>query len=249
MTYDLCITAVSERADLFAQAMKSISQNLDTPPMRIFVHEDVRPGSKPGTIAGWLAANVDPGIVVHRVSSPAAGLGSGMLWCFEQTSSPYVLYTQEDIGAARPFPIRRALEVMDAGNCNQIRFNQRTTLPCKHGDKGRNPNAWRKVEVQIDGQTLCVSDHFYTPTALWRVAPALAGMRAVLKGQTISSSGQFVARFNDWMNRTHGDGVRPWNDQMMRHERLRTYIWGPIGEPAFLTNLDPGNLRTTSKKA
>lgn len=46
------------------------------------------------------------------------------------------------------------------------------------------------------------------------------------------------------MNEQRGDG-RAWNDQMMRHERLKTYIWGPVGEPAFLRNLDPDASRTT----
>lgn len=46
------------------------------------------------------------------------------------------------------------------------------------------------------------------------------------------------------VDRRYSDG-RPWNDQQHRHERLSTYIWGGIGEPAYLTNLDPDASRTT----
>lgn len=250
MTYDLCITAVSERADLFCQAMASLLHHLDLWPARLIVHEDVRctstgaPLVEPGPIGDWLRWHPAGAGAVHKITSPAAGLGPAMRWCFEQAASPIVLYTQEDMGAARQIPVRRALEVMTRHGLNHIRWNCRQTLPAKHGDKGKNPSPWRKVEVQFDGQTLCISDHFYTHTSLWRVGPALEGMRTVLQSQAVSSSNQFVARFNEWMNQRNSDG-RPWNDQQHRHERLSTYIWGGIGEPAYLTNLDPDASRTT----
>lgn len=246
MTYDLCITAVSERADLFVRGMDSLLANLDMPPSRLIVHEDVRPGSVPGEIGRWLGQTALQ--FRHKVRSPAKGLGQAMKWCLEQVSTPVVLYTQEDYGAARMIPVKQALEIMQAHGLNHVRFNQRQTMPHKHGDKGRNPNPWRKVEVIIGEQVFCVSDHWYTQTSLWRVEPALEGMRAVLNKETIASSNLFVARFNEWMNRKQGDGVRPWNDQMMRHERLKTYIWGGIGEPAFLTSLDVDASRTTGPR-
>lgn len=244
------MTAVSERADLFAQAMASHLEYVDRLPARIIVHEDVRcdghglPRAEPGAIDGWLRRHARHIEVVHRVTCPAQGLGPAMRWCFRASQTPIVLYAQEDCGLARPLPIGRSLEIMEAHGLHHVRYNHRTTLPCKHGDKGRNPNPWRKVEVLIGGQVFCITDHWYTQTSLWRVAPALAGMEAVLSSETISNSNQFAARFNHWMNTTHGDG-RPWNDQAMRHERLKTYIWGGIGEPAFLTNLDPNASRTT----
>lgn len=240
-SYEICVTAVSERADLFAESMESLLAHVDLPPARLIVHEDVRPGSEPGEIGRWLAWAKGDGRIAdyaHRVTSPARGMGPGIHWAFAEARTPIVLYAQEDWLSLRAFPIRRALELMEAHGLNHIRFNKRKTMRAKHED--RPTERWAKVEVQIDGQTLCVSDHFYTQASLWRVAPALRGMNAVAERDP--GAYQFVHAFNGWMDTHLGDG-RPWNDQQHRHERIRTYIWGPIGEPAFIKHL--GSVRTT----
>lgn len=101
---------------------------------------------------------------------------------------------------------------------------------------------WDKVEVEFDGQTLCISDHWYTQTSMWRRERILPAVQAVAQHNPQSEA--FVARMNDWLNRKYGDG-RPWNDQQMRHEKLGTYIWGGIGEPAFIKHT--GSTRGTGK--
>lgn len=230
MTYVLLVTAVSERADLFVRSMESVLASVDQPPSRIVVHEDVRPGSSHGAIGAWLAGCGLP--AEHRVTAPARGMGPAMLWCFEQAQAPIVLYTQEDWGAVRPIPVAAAIGLMERNDLNHIRFNKRKTMAAKHAD---TPNPWRKVEVTVEDQVLCVSDHWYTQTSLWRVAPSLPGLRAAQ--QSAGSSERFVAAFNAYMNTTHGDPALAWNDQAMRHERLRTYIWGPVAEPRFIEHL------------
>ena len=235
MIYDLLVTAVSERSDLFARSMASLLASVDIQPNRIIVHEDVRPGSSPGEIAAWLSTCGLP--FEHRVTSPARGMGPGMLWCFEQATTPIVLYTQEDWGFVRPAPIARCLDIMEANRLHHVRFNKRKTMVAKHAD---TPNPWAKVEVRyLDSrgvpQTFCVSDHWYTQASLWRVDVALSGLRAAQAHA--GSSERFVASFNAHMNTTHGDPARAWNDQAMRDERLRTYIWGPVAEPRFIEHI------------
>jgi len=239
--YELLVTAVSERADLFVQSLDSLISNLDQQPSRVIVHEDVRPGSAPGAIEGWLKdAKATSRIADYKleVMSPARGLGPAMLRALQMAKTPIVLYTQEDWLAVRPIPVSQALVLMETHSLHHIRFNKRKTMKAKHADTVK---PWHKVEVQYAAQTLCISDHWYTQTSLWRVSQALPGVEAV--AHAYPQANAFVARFNDWMNEKHGDGKQPWNDQAMRGERLKTFIWGPVGEPAFIQHL--GSARTT----
>ncbi|MDP3767928.1 MAG: hypothetical protein Q8S13_07925 [Dehalococcoidia bacterium] len=230
IAYDLVCTAVSERADLFAESIDSLLRHLDQWPARLIVHEDVRPGSEAGAIEAWLNARGVP--FVHRVTSPSRGMGPATVWCMDQPTTPIVLYTQEDWRAIRAIPVADALALMQTENLHHIRFNKRKTMRAKHAD---TDHPWQKVEKLIGGHMLCVSDHWYTQTSLWRVDAALPNLRAA--ASQVATSEGFVARFNDLQNTTYGDGKREWHDQAMRHDRLRTYIWGGIGEPKYIEHL------------
>jgi len=251
--YEVLVTAVSERADLFIQTMESMLENLDTPPSRLIVHEDVRPGSRPGEIRLWLNTALAMGkfpAYTLKETEPSRGLGPAMLWCFQQATTPIVFYTQEDWQFVRRVPVGACLDIMEEHKLNHVRFNKRKTMKAKHEDTN---HPWKKVEVefavpgialltlppQSQMQKFCISDHWYTQASLWRVAPALPGLEAC---QGFPQANRFVAEFNAWMNRTYGDG-REWQEQQHRHERLKTYIWGPVAEPAFIKHL--GSVRTT----
>jgi hypothetical protein len=243
---EILVTAVSERADLFMECMPRLLSNIDVWPWRLIVHEDVRPGSAPGEIAGWLHRARTEGLIadyVHQVTDPAKNYGPAMLWCFEQATQPIVLYTQEDWLVVRTVPVARALGIMEAHGLNHILFHKRKTMRWKHAD---TPTPWEKVEIQfsVEGeeqpQTLCVSEHWNTQLTLWRVAEALPGLQA---NQHSPQANAFVARFNHWMNTRAGLDTTTWKDQQLRHERLRTYIWGPVGEPRYIQHL--GTDRTT----
>jgi hypothetical protein len=243
--YDLevLVTAVSERADLFVETMTSMLNCLEETTPRLIVHEDTRPHSRAGAIRAWL---VDRGLPFeHRVSSPARGLGPAMRWCFQQARQPIVFYTQEDWHFVRPIPTQRCMHLMQLHNLNHVRFNKRKTMSAKHADTA---HPWRKVEVAFaddDGvnQTMCISDHWYTQASLWRVAPALPGLAAC--ADRAPQANAFVAAFNDWMNQSAiGATYRSsCMDQQTRHRKLKTYIWGPVGEPRFIEHL--GTDRTT----
>lgn len=236
----LC-TAVSERADLFVETMESMLVHLDVRPTRLIIHEDVRPGSNPGPIGAWLASCGIP--YEHKVTAPSRGLGPAMLWCFKQARSPIVFYTQEDWRFVRSVPVAKCLEVMELHGLNHARFNKRKTMRAKHAD---TPNPWHKIEVTFadrDGvnQTLCISDHFYTQASLWRRDVVMDALAATAEKSPQANA--FVAAFNHFMNMKHIGNPSKVQDQMARHKCLKTYIWGPIGEPAFIQHL--GSVRTT----
>jgi hypothetical protein len=241
MNLEVLCTAVSERADLFVETMASMLAHLETPPGRLIVHEDVRPGSAPGAIGSWLAAC---GIShEHKITAPARGLGPAMRWCFEQTTQPIVFYTQEDWRFVRPLPLARCVEIMERHGLHHVRFNKRKTLRAKHQD---TPHPWHKMEVSFDDaqgevQTFCVSDHWYTQASLWRVDAVRAALAATAEKDPQANA--FVAALNHWLNLKYIGDPRCVQDQKTRHARMRTYIWGPVGEPAFIQHL--GSVRTT----
>ena len=232
--YELLITAVSDRADLFQLSVDSMLRNLDQAPARVVVHEDVRPGTQSGEIHRCLAELKAAGRIAEyalQVTSPARGMGPAILWVLREAQTQTVLYTQEDWLATRPVPVRSAMDLMRRFGLYHVRFNKRKTMPSKHAD---TPHPWLKLQVEYGGQTLCVSDHWYTQTSLWMRDIAMPGVEAV--AETHPQSNAFAAKFNGWMNRRFGDG-RAWNDQHMRDQLLRTYIWGGVGEPAYVKHI------------
>jgi len=257
--YELLVTAVDTRADLFIESMESFLANVKLKPSRIIVHVDklVDDETSGTEIESWLQECKIP--YYSFMEWPAVGLGRAMLWCFQQATLPLVMYTQEDYLTLREIPVERALKVLTAHNLNHVRFNHRTTMAAKHNNKGLGKERWEKVEVlccNMDAYNgdwhqvkLCIADHWYTQMSLWRVERALKGLTAVNTGTKFETSNQFVAAFNTWMNSHYGDplnrpgGPRKWNDQAMRHECLKTYIWGPVGEPPFIKHT--GSERTT----
>ena len=247
MTYEIIITAVSDRADLFEECTESLLKQVDVLPTRLLVNEDVRPGTSPGRIAEWLAGPsiTSRGIQVTHRAVPAGGMGPAILWLLREARSAVVLHSQEDWLALRQVPIARALAAMSASpeRVHHITFNKRKTMRSKHADKPGQE--WFKVEVQIpvdDGtyQTCCVNDHWRTQLGLWRIARVLPAAEHC--AASTPDAHKFAPAINAWMNQTYGDG-RKWNDQKMRDERIGTYIWGPIAEPAFIQHLGYG--RTT----
>lgn len=234
--YALAVTAVTERADLFVECTESLFNNIDLLPDVVLVHEDWRPGTPEG-LRGRISSFLRDYEHEVRLSEPNVGMGRGMLWAFERAAAlgyEFVLYTQEDWRVVRPLPVARCLSLMAEHGLHHVRFNKRKTMRAKHED---TPNPWKKIEVQFGEPpvTLCVSDHWYTQTSIWRISEALPGLRFAAEQDGANRQERFVGRFNDFMNQ-HRHGLTPasWNDQALRHERLRTYIWGAVGEPRFI---------------
>jgi hypothetical protein len=237
VSYDAIVSSVHDRADLLERTLRSMLPRLDQAPARILVHEDVR-ASQP-FVAGrseaiCAAIERDHGVpVVLLQQNPGTGLGRAMLRLLEAASTDFVLYTQEDFDFLRDVPVARCLEVMRDHELHHVRFNKRVTLPVKGAHRPNPAERWTKEEVQIGGATLCVSDHVYFQANLTRRAVLLDGFREIL-GRSPEAP-RCEARFNDWYNATRGDGAGSVDgSQKRRRELLRTFIWGGIGEPAFV---------------
>lgn len=233
---EVLITAVSERADLFERTVASMLPRLGAQ-ARLMVHEDVRPGSRPGVIAAQLrtlkatAAIDDYG---HIVRDPARGLGLAALALLRAATQPIVLFTNEDWDFVRDVPVPKALDLMERHGLHHIAFGKCTTPAAKHAGQ---PDEWRKVEVEIGGQKVTIAQSWRSHASLWRVAQILPFFEALERDP--EADRWAMIKVNRAMNRAHL-GDEHGNDQMARHEKLKTYLWGGIGEPAFIAHTGGG---------
>ena len=210
-------------------------------PTRVLIHNDeVFPGREREMID--LIEYFGGFVTLQYVSCrPPRRLGPALKWLLDRVTTEYVLYTQDDHEVVRPLPITRALGVMDKFGLNQIRFNKRTTMD-KKGD-------FVKVEYTFnDGAlpvaTLCVADHWYFQTGVWRVAP----IRSVVDWWSDVGPGRFDEHSEAKINDAFNGGMRKygypgliasdvWNNPKVRAETVKTFIWGPIGEPPFIKHI------------
>lgn len=230
MTYDLIVTAVSERADLFARSMNSLLAQVDVQPQRILVHEDVKPGSKTGSIQQWLWAN-------HKqthlfVRNPAAGLGPAIHSLLSLVAlSPVVLYAQDDWDFVRPLPIATALGIMGRHNINHITFHKHEIPKVKHSGQ---PDEWRKEVCLFDGQPLTIAQYWRSTPSLWRqsfIKPYFDKLMAEDKEPDMWA----MVKVNHWMNEDYL-GDHNGNDHAGRAAILKTFLWGGHGEEPFVVH-------------
>jgi hypothetical protein len=205
--------------------------------MRIIVHEDVRAGQPyvDGRTDLLLAQiSVDYSMPLKLITTrPGTGLGRALLRVLDEAKTEFVFYTQEDFDFVRPLPVGACLDLMAEHELHHVRFNKRKTMAVKGADR---PPAeqFRKVEVKYGGETLCVSDHWYFQASLWRRSIAREGFaHLVARAAPGSVIGYCEVQFNRWYNTTYGKD-RDLSDPKLRQERLRTFIWGGVGEPAFI---------------
>lgn len=241
MPFDVIVTSLRDRRDLLERTLRSMLAQLDLAPARLIVHEDVRAGVAcpmgPTTRERLDAIGRDFSVPVALLSSdPARGLARAMPWLLSEASTEFVFYTQEDFDFVRPVPIAACLALMAEHRLNHVRFNKRKTMSVKGADRPALER-FHKLEMRFGEQTLCVSDHWYFQASMWRASVARDGFAAV---DAASSPGSFIdhgeMRFNHWLNATLGNGVGSTDGTAAatRGESVRTFIWGGIGEPAFV---------------
>lgn len=240
MSYDLIVTAVRDRADLLDRTLRSLLASLDAKPSRILVHEDVRPSvecpAEPTTRALLDAIADDFAVpVVLFERNPGGGLGRAVLRLLEESSTEFVLYTQEDFDALRAIPVAACLDLMAAHQINHVRFNKRKTMKVKGADRPPGER-FTKIEQAFGEQTLCVSDNWYFQTSLWRRELALDGFRAVAERNGPGMIDRCEMKFQRWLHEGLGRGIGCTDSTgaERRGEVVKTFIWGPTLEPAFI---------------
>lgn len=244
MNYEVIVSSVHSRADLLDGTMRSMLPCLDMKPSRIIIHEDVKrdepfePGHTEQIVANLIA---DFGIPVKLIqTNPGTGLGRAMLRLFHESTTEFVLYTQEDFDFLRTVPITACLSTMAHNKLNHVRFNKRKTMKCKGADRAPHEQ-FHKVEVTFPVgasgmQTFCVSDHWYFQASLWRRDIGLEGFQALdHRCEPNRMIDRCEAAFNLWFNLTYGKGAGSTDPTAAnRLELCKTFIWGGIGEPAFI---------------
>jgi hypothetical protein len=237
--YEVIVSSVHDRGDLLERTLCSMMAQLDARPERVIVHEDVR-ASQP-FVPGRTEAIVKKLLLEFGVpfdlmrTHPGGGLARGLVRLLDAARTEFVFYSQEDFDFVRPVPVARALEIMSEHSLNQIRFNKRKTMRIKGEDRPAREQ-WKKVEVTIGGQVFCISDRWYHQASLWRRELALDGYRKLVES---ARPGKIVERcedkFDHWINQTVGGGTSSVDGcQDTRHDKCRTFIWGRVGEPAFV---------------
>jgi hypothetical protein len=240
VTYDVIITTLRDRADLLERTIRSMLPRLDLSPARLIVHEDVRPNERlrgPSTRERLEAIERETGIPFVLMSTePARGLARAMPWLLAEASTEFVFYTQEDFDFVRDVPVSECLALMHEHRLHHVRFNKRKTMRIKGADRAPEQQ-FHKIEKPFGGRILTVSDHWYFQASMWRTSIAREGFEVL--NQT-ANAGVFIDRgemkFNHWLNTTHGKGIGSTDSTgaAQRGEFVRTYIWGGIGEPAFI---------------
>jgi hypothetical protein len=240
ISYDLIVTSVHDRADLLDRTLRSLLPRLDQKPERILVNEDAR-ADRP-VVEGRSEEIVqrieaDLGVTVELLRQrPGTGLARALLRLYEAAATEFVLYTQEDFDTVRDVPVVSTLETMRRHGLNHVRFNKRNTLPIKGHHHADRSKWWTKQEVQLDGQTFCVSDHIYFQLCLNRRALLLEGLKEILYGNPTGNV-RIEAAVNHWFNTKHGGGCGSVDgSQDVRRDKLKTFVFGKVDEPRFIVH-------------
>jgi hypothetical protein len=255
--YELIIPSAS-RPHLLKRVLESLLIKVDQLPERILVHNDERFPDRLEAIQSVLLLTEKMGIPAWLENhNPPIQHGPALHRLLSQVKTEYVMYSQDDHQVKRDIPVSWALELLDQHGLNQIRFNKRDTLD----KKGREGEEFYKVESRWDiaygdgaglSFTLCAADHWYFQTGVWRVG----AIKPVIDWW--AGPGSAFGAFNEHMevkvNQVFNGQWREvtpefprvvpilhdssrWNLPEVRKLIHKTFIWGKIGEPAYVEHI------------
>lgn len=236
--YELIIPSAS-RPHLLRETLSTLLANVDQPPSRIIVHEDVRDPSSADirpTIESSLGGTIP---FVLGVDSPPIRHGAALHWLYRTARTDFVLYSQDDFAVVRPLPVRACLAAMAEHGLHHVRFNKRDTM----GEK----NGWKKRDVAFGDVTLTLCDAWYFQTSLCRRARMLAVLdwfsrmrpRTLWEHPEPKLNQAFNGQLPDFNAANVIDTPPPdrYLDQDVRQVVQRTFIFGPIGERQYIEHL------------
>jgi hypothetical protein len=251
--YELIIPSAS-RPHLLLRVLRSLAAYLDHPPVRVLVHDDAVFPDKQQHVEDVVRDTVEHHFgdvpVWFQADNPPLFHGPSLQRLLAAVETPYVLYSQDDHQAVRPIPVRAALAVLHAHGLNQIRFNKRDTLD----KKGREGAEFFKKEFSFGPLTICcAADHWYFQTGIWRVAaikPVVDWWAGPLGAQHGHFSEHMEVKVNQvfngqWRSKhppfpsevPELDDPTRWAEPAIRATVHKTFIWGPVGEPAYVQHL------------
>lgn len=251
MIYDVIVVSAS-RPHLLLRTLTSLLRRVDTSPRRVIVHDDAVFKNQRELIDRVVyhacgvkesdRAFVIPHVVMH--DDPPICHGPALVKLLAETTTDFVLYTQDDHEVIRDLPIARCLDVMYTHDLNHVRFNKRATMDYKDTWQGR----WHKKEFRfplvIDealppiAQYLTVSDHWYFQTSMC-FSPS---MRDLVSRASNHYGAAFAYRCEDKINAILDNAIetvtkKSSRDADVRAEHARTFIWGRIGEDRYVEHI------------
>ena len=241
MDYDLIVPSAS-RPHLLETTLVSLLGYVDHLPGRIIIHNDEVFPDKTQDILTILDKILGTHIPwTWKNDQSPLGHGPSLAWLLNQTTIPYVLYTQDDFVTLRSLPIRETLACMETHGLHHVRFNKRKTMPYK----GEGETRWYKREVQYGETPLVVSDHWYFQTSLWRVAQIKPVVDWWMGRDPVGFKEHGEIKINNGLNSViwvTGDYQRPpkgssWDDSQVREHYQRTFIYGHIGDPPYVKHI------------
>lgn len=242
--YSIIIPSAS-RPHLLQPTVDSLLKHIDQLPKDFIVHDDAAFDVSYDTMERIVASTWSLDYVSlfwHR--KPPIGHGPALHWLLNTVQTEYVLYSQDDHVVERMLPIQETLRVMEEYNLHQVRFNKRQTMDKKETTTG----TFYKKEIDFGGTTLCVSDHWYFQTSLWRVSfikPIVDWFMAhEYEGPW------FHEKCEDKINRAIDGFIEGFPPELNNHmnfegshvpsiraRKARTFIYGPVNEPKFITHI------------
>lgn len=243
--YELIIPSAA-RPHLLQRVLGTLFARVDQFPQRVWIHNDERFPDRVQAIEACRAMVPDEVPVTIHHDNPPIKHGPALHWLLQQVRTDYVLYSQDDHEVVRPLPVRAALSVLENFGLHQIRFNKRDTMD-KKGE-------FVKLEQAFGPDICCVADHWYFQTGVWRVAAIkpVVDWWATAGGAHGAFDEHCEVKINQVLNgewrRKHPDFDQPvpcldpdtdgaWNDPAVRARVHKTFIWGPVGEPAYVHHI------------
>lgn len=271
--YDLIVPSAS-RPHLLERVLHSLLEHVDQKPRMLIVHDDAAfPGRQHLVYEVVMqAARTHAVPVIVEAHDPPLNHGPSVHWLLQHVETPYVLYSQDDHIVVRDLPITRCLDVMQQHDLHHVRFNKRATMDYK--------GEFKKIEVSYrrtrplwgthtawEDLTLCVSDHWYFQTSLWRVARIKPVVDWWMQHHGASFHEHCEVKVNRTFNGQIAEFGEPWPlpnalghrtidpttgvrraidnpmDPLVRQTYQRTFIWGKIGEERYIEHIggDPAD--------
>ena len=241
LPYDLIIPS-ARRPHLLGPTIRTLLAHVDRQPERILIHDDICWEGRDRAMQDVLQS-IPAEKLVYGEHAPPIRHGPALGWLLDRVQTEYVLYSHDDFETIRPLPISTALDVMHTYHLHHIRFNKRATMDYK--------GEFRKIEKRFGEHTLTVADHWYFQTSLWRVdqiRPVVrwwmtdgAGCGAFAEHAEVKINqvfnGQWFPLFTPPPTMEFAGEPTRWNDPEYRARFQKTFIWGKVGNGAYIKHL------------
>jgi hypothetical protein len=160
---------------------------------------------------------------VIKCNTSPSGEGISIKNILEVTKSKYFIHWEDDYIPLRNIDLDEMYEIMENSGINQLIFHRRDTM---HEVAG-----WIKGEYTINGKVFTTSPHWRYIPSLWR----LSYIKPIwLKCNMTGPNSHWT--INDELQKD----MQVIKTHEMVSKTMKTFYYGPIGEPAFCKHIGYG---------